>query len=121
MTGLRSPRYKTDFEETPDGDVVTLPGYGGDNIIPAVGEDVELFDADGNTCRARVTRVDDNNLIHFDPNWGTWSESRGPVEDLLDVLKQRALGLLQPLDETERETSTKGEDEDAQVELKLRA
>jgi len=118
MTSLRFLRFKTDFEKTPEGDVVTLPGYGGDSVIPSPGEDVQLFDEDGNTCRARVTAIEDTtNLIHLEPYWDTWHEASGPVDDLMEMLRHVRVSTPQPLDEKERKTRAQGVGQGATIKL----
>jgi hypothetical protein len=94
VTGTSRLRYKSDMEETREGYVLSLPGYGGSLMLPGSGETVELFDEENNRCLAVVVRVDDDGLIYTKPNWDTWTEANKiivdgrPVEDLMEALRQ---------------------------------
>ena len=79
-----SARYSTDFNEISGGCAYALVGGpGGSSTLPTIGDLVELFDADGNTCRARVDHVDENGLVRAKPDWMSWM--------LLDLALPRGL------------------------------
>jgi hypothetical protein len=61
-----------DFNEVFDGNRVwtSIRRMRG-NLIPGVGEWVELFDADGDGCLARVDSVD-GPIIYFTLDWDRW-------------------------------------------------
>jgi hypothetical protein len=87
-------RYRTDWERTPEGDVVTLPGYGGDHLVAAVAAVVLLFDEEGNTCAADVTEVEEaTGLVHVQPRWAEWCDAPepAPVTDLIEALRRSVM------------------------------
>jgi hypothetical protein len=68
-------RYRADFNDLrPDDLISTLVGFDGSVLVPQNDQIVELFDADGNTCRARVDHVEPNGLIYVRPDWQTWRD-----------------------------------------------
>jgi hypothetical protein len=76
------PSIKTDFNDLADGYATALVS----GRVPDVGAIVELFDADGNTCLARVERVE-NGVLYMQPFWETWKDG-GYVPDLLAALRE---------------------------------
>jgi hypothetical protein len=73
---------KTDFNDLADGYATALVS----GHVPDLGQIVELFDPDGNTCLARVERIA-NGLLYMQPIWKTWQDG-GYVPDLLAALKE---------------------------------
>jgi hypothetical protein len=68
-------RYRSDWEETAGGKLTSLPGYGGSPALPLVGDEVELFDDEGNTCYAHVDQIGASGLILLTPHWATWRDA----------------------------------------------
>lgn len=82
-------RYKTDFNDIADGGLLTaLAGWGGSLTIPKVGDLVELFDGDTNTCLGIVDRIDVSSaLIYVSPVWDSWQDApESTLPDMADAL-----------------------------------
>ncbi len=81
MTSDR-PRIQTDFNDLVDGRATAIVA----GRVPEVGQVVELFDPDGNTCLAAMEKLD-NSVLYMRPFWETWKDG-GYVPDLMTALKQ---------------------------------
>jgi hypothetical protein len=81
--------YKTDFNDVEDDGMLTaLAGWGGSLTIPNVGDLVELFDGDANTCYGFVDHIDMSNaMIFVVPVWDSWQDApESTMPDLADAL-----------------------------------
>jgi hypothetical protein len=103
-------RYRTDFNRLRKARLSALYGLGGSVAAPAVGEIVELFDGDENSCLAVVERVEPD-LIYTRLLRNTWRPgSRLEVVDLMEALKASVRAARQarlPALEDEPDTGTR--------------
>jgi hypothetical protein len=87
----RLMRYRADFNRVRKGRLSATVGFGGSEQPPSVGEIVQLFDGDDNTCFALVEAVDEE-LIRTQPIWETWRSGLRVSTDLMDVLRGSVRG-----------------------------
>ena len=83
----RELRLRTDFNSADDdGLLAALPAGGvADALRPGV--IVRLFDADNNSCRGAVERIE-GNLVYVRPAWETWLVEITVKSDLMEALRQ---------------------------------
>jgi hypothetical protein len=68
-------RYWADFNDTEGYSLVGLAESS--VIVPTVGAHIEVFDGEGNTVQAVVTRTrrtGDHTLVYWDADWDTWRD-----------------------------------------------
>lgn len=118
MTLTRTIELWTDFHSPKkNGAHVSTIGVGGGTLIrPEVGDEVRLFDGEGNTCFATVEAVFDVNgyvLVHTRADPTTWQTEpdlmdalRGSVEEAKQA-KRRRRGADEAKTETPRAKETR--------------